>query len=259
MRLALALVVALALPTVGASSVQLVLVAHDDGFSLPGATERNPTLHLAPGANVTLTFENDASTPQDLVLGAPLDVRTPCCQRPGDSAVLQFTIPSDASGQVPYSSDQAPDALHGVLQLGEVPPSIALATPEDRATVGAVVAARAEVAGVDAPRVVWALDGANVTDATSELGHAFDVSEGHHLIHVELLDANDGYRSPRVFAEAVVFRGRDALTTPGDANATPTAAGSPTGLTPGFGASSLVLALALALALVSASRSRRRP
>jgi hypothetical protein len=121
------------------------------------------------------------------------------------------------------------------------------------------VAARAQVAGVEGtPRVVWALDGVNVTNATSELGHVFDVAEGHHLIHVELLDANDSYRSPRVFAEAVVFRGRDALTTPGDANATSPPPASSPARSPGFGAPSLALALALALALVSASPYRRR-
>lgn len=258
LRIALALLVMLPGVASADDAVTFYLAATDAGFVSPDASGPNPTLVAPPGAHVAIYFRNNASVNENFRLGDPFNVETPCCQRPGESATLAFDIPANSSGQIPYWSRSDPTRLHGIIQIGELPPRVRFTQPADGATVGDSVEARVAIAGTGAWELRYALDGANVSDVTTSSIFVYtNLSEGHHLLHVEVVTPNGTYVEPRVFAEVVVYRGRD-LSTPTDAGATTTTTASPTpapsARTPGLG----TVATIGAAALVSFASRRRR-
>ncbi|MFA5862148.1 MAG: hypothetical protein WDA16_10685 [Candidatus Thermoplasmatota archaeon] len=212
----------LLLPQASSATEPYSVRATDDGFVIAGEEGTNPIVHVLPGSHVVLSFRNDATTPQNLHIGPPIDVETPCCQRPGEGATISFDVPPESSGRIEYWSSQRPaEAGRGFFEIGEAPPRVRFIEPEEGASVDGEVTARVSVIGTTNVTLRYALDQANVTGVTTLTTFTFlNITNGHHLLHVELVNANGTFLVPRAFDERVVFRGRDLLPTP-ETNSTP--------------------------------------
>lgn len=254
--LALLLVLPLLAPVAAAATVSYSFRATDAGFVVAGEEGTDPVLRVPPGSHVVLSFRNDASTPQNLHIGPPIDQETPCCQRPGETASLAFDIAPDSSGRIEYGSSVRGNATRSYFEIGEVPPRVRFLAPADGASVGSDVSARVSVVGTPNVTLRYALDRVNVTGVTKLTDFTFtNLTSGHHLLHVELVDANGAFLVPRVFDERIVFRGRDALLTPETNTSTPTASTPATPSrtpAPGF---ALLVGVVVAAALVARRRS----
>lgn len=252
----------LVLPLASAKTVTFYFEALDDGFHVPGYDEANPLLAIDAGSTVTILVRNNGSAAHNLIVGAPVSKAMPCCLRPGESATLTFDLPADASGDVSYRSEGAPDA-RGLFRVGPPLPRVRFLEPEEGATVGREFTARVRVdAFVLEPyptnqpplaghgHVRFLVDGANATPFNDRPERVFEnLPVGHHFLRVELAGRDGAPLDPPAFDEVLVYRAADAPLTPSpDGDMTPTSPDR-TPLAP-------VLALA-AIAIASLSRRRR--
>lgn len=261
----LLLLLALALPVAGARSLAFDVEATEAGFRLAGGGEA--TLQAEAGDEVTLRFTNRAASPHNLHLGAPVNASTPCCQPPGQSRELRFTLPPGFEGGVPFWSDADPDAFRGLLLVGEALPRITIVEPAEGADVPASFVVRVVVenfvveafpAGNEAVpgrgHLRFLVDGGNASVLTNETTRAFEnVPVGHHLVRAELVNRDGSPLDPPAFDEVLVYRAPASPTLPQGGTTTTPAPPAGTTPTPWPG----VLAALAGLAI--ASRCRRPP
>lgn len=264
-RLALVLLLVLAAPVAGARAVAFDLEATRDGYRLAGSTASPPTLAVEAGDEVTLRFTNHAPSAHNVHLGAPLNVSSPCCQRPGESFEVRFTVPADASGGVPFWSDADPEGMRGVLLVGAPLPRVRIVEPAEGADVPATFAVRIEVenfaleafpAGNEPAQgrghARYLVDGRNVSTLTDRTTFTLEnLPVGHHLVRVELVNRDGSPLDPPAADEVLVYRPAAPTPLP-EGNATPT---PPAETTPAPWPGALAALAALAIA----SRCRRPP
>ena len=263
-RLAVLLLLTLALPAAAARAVAFDVEATTDSYRLAGGGE--PTLRVEAGDEVTLRFTNLAPSPHNLHVGAPLDRSTPCCQPTSESAELRFTIPADLQGGVPFWSDADPEGHRGLLLVGEAVPRVRIVEPADGADVPATFTVRVEVdnfvleafpAGNEAVEgrghLRYLVDGGNASVLTNQTARAFEsLPVGHHLVRVELVNRDGSPLAPPAFDEVLVYRAPASPTLPPGGTTTPTPPAETTPAPwPGV--------LAALAALATASRFRRPP
>jgi hypothetical protein len=250
-------------------STLLRFTATEDGFRVEGYAGLNPTLSLAPGEHVRVILVVERADGANLRFSPPVDAATPCCQRAGETATLEFVVPNESNVEGSYSSEVGSDRLAGRLVIREAYPEIRTLEPENGADAGGNVTMRVLVrhftldpypySEQNSPgrgHLRYLLDGKPAFGPTDRLSYAFALPEepGAHLLRAELVGHDGAPISPATYAEAVVHRVRDVVPTFDGGNPTAT----PPKDAPGFGAATLALAAAVALALLSASPYRRR-
>lgn len=255
----LLLLVVLALPFAGARSLTLDLAATDAGFS-------PSELRVEAGDDVTLRFTNRAAAGHNVHVGPPVNVSSPCCQRPGESWELRFTVPAGTQGGIAFWSDADPDGHRGTLLVGDALPRVRIVSPADGADVPASFDVRIEVENFalepfpagNAPlaghgHARYLVDGGNASTLTDRTTYTFgNLPVGHHLVRVELVNRDGSPLDPPAFDELLVYRAAAATPLP-ETNGTTTPP-TDTDDAPGFG----LLALVAALAIASRSRRPRR-
>jgi plastocyanin len=93
---------------------EIVLEARDMAFFVAGQSEPNPTLELAPGESIRLTFVNhDRGIDHDLTM-RDLGLATAVLAGDGSSASLEFRAPR-ASGEHDYTCE-----LHDRMMRGRL-------------------------------------------------------------------------------------------------------------------------------------------
>lgn len=86
-------------------------------FTIDNGTEANPSLTLHPGQQVRLVVVNLGDRNHSLALGAPVDQASEVVP-PGGEAFLTFTVPTDASGEIPYQDPAyAEHGMHGTFEV----------------------------------------------------------------------------------------------------------------------------------------------
>ena len=93
---------------------EIVLVARDVAFYLPGESTPNPTLRVAPGESIRLRLVNeDRGTRHDWVAGT-LGAATRLLGGDGDSDAVVFTAPSERG------SHRYVCSTHAVMMSGQL-------------------------------------------------------------------------------------------------------------------------------------------
>lgn len=261
---ALPLVLLLAAPLAAAQSgepITLRFTALDDGFRVEGYDGVNPTIVLEPGTRVVVVLRNLASGSHNLRFAEPIARESDCCTLPGESARLEFTIPQDAAGEAEYSS--VGGASHrGVVRVQVALPEVRIESPADGVDVEGDVEMRVAVRRFtlepypSSPdranrtgHLRYLVDGVVALGPTDRTAYVFgNLTQGPHILRVELVERDGAPLSPPVFDEVLVHRLRDPLPTPSD---------QPVPTTPTGNDTPLPAALAILAALI-ASRSRRR-
>lgn len=234
----------LAVPLAGGKAVSLQFEVRDDGFRVAGVDGVNPLVAVEAGSDVTIRVRNEATAPHNLVVGAPVSKATACCLRPGDSATLAFRVDENASGEIAYWSEGAPQLARGAFRVGPPLPIVRILSPAEGADVGGLVEIRIEVedfvlepfpAGTEPVQgrghVRYLLDGGNASVLTDETAHVFErVPVGHHILTAELVGRDGAPLDPPASDDVLVYRRPDATpvpTTPGEPEPTATSRDSP--------------------------------
>ena len=255
-------------PPAAAQEPTVDLVMEDSFFRLATGGARNPPIPVAAGEEVVVRVTNRGEMEHNFHVGSPVGRETPCCQEPGESATLAFTVPADAPPEIRYWCVlHRAQGMEGVLRVQAAGvPRLTIQHPEEGATVPPqfTVAVRVENAtlGTQA-RLHFLVDAQTGHPGWNTTGSTFTtppLEQGYHLVRVELVDADGQPREPPVAAERVVFVSSSAppeTTTPTGATPGPGAGGEgePVG-TPAPGAALGLLAVASAAAL---ARRARRP
>ena len=197
-------------------------------FHLPGANERNPTLIAPAGATVLVRVVNDGTLAHNFHVGAPVDRETRCCQDPGVSETLEFTVPLDAPATIPYWCVlHRAQGMEGTIRVApaEGVPKLTVTRPAQNAVVPPTftVEARAEnvTLGQNAhiQYIVNGTRGLPGWDTSNTTFKVNAVGSGYHIVRVELVNDDREPFSPPVFVERVVFVDRNA---PPEDDGTPT-------------------------------------
>jgi len=224
-------------------------------YQLLGGSAPNPTIEVPAGAHVELRLVNHGARSHNVALGAPVNRSLPCCLASGAEGTLAFDLPPDFTGHVLYVDALEGEAgMHGVLDVTKPHPVARIVAPTNGSTVHATLDVQLQTLNATGGtptsyRVM--LDGvprANTTEGTVRLPAP---ETGHHLLTVQLLDANGTIVDER---EVVFFF--DPTETPTQGTTTPPPATSstpaPAKSTPGPGVAALLL-----VALFAFTRSRR--
>ncbi|MGQ0534581.1 MAG: cupredoxin domain-containing protein [Methanobacteriota archaeon] len=120
------LVLALAAGIGEAHGAPIVFRALDaDGrywFAVEGLATENPTIEVAPGAEVAFVVANAGQTVHNLHVGAPLEHATDLLD-PGADEAFELMIPTDAPATIPYWCDPHRTlGMEGVIRVRGVEP-----------------------------------------------------------------------------------------------------------------------------------------
>ncbi len=116
-------------------------------FTIDNGTEANPSLTLHPGQQVRLVVINLGDRNHSLALGAPVD-QTSKVVPPGEEAFLTFTVPTGASGQIPYQDPAyAEHGMQGTFQVATTAQTQNTPAPPSLAVLGALGLAGVASAG----------------------------------------------------------------------------------------------------------------
>lgn len=137
-RLALLPLAVLLLARPGAAAheppTEMLLEAQDQGSAFwftsnATGSERNPMIHLAPGAHVVITVVNKGPSPHNLRVSEPVDVATPILSA-GERARLEFDVPERADVAIAYWCDPHVSAgMEGTFSTMPAPPAAPGAEP----------------------------------------------------------------------------------------------------------------------------------
>lgn len=266
---ALAIVAA---PSATAQDATIDLVAREqDGarfFQLASGGDPNPSFRVPAGGSVTLRLTNGGALDHNFHVGAPVDRETPCCQAPGESATLTFTVPADAPATIPYWCVlHRASGMQGEIRVessGQVP-TLRVLHPAEGATVPPDFTIRVEAANASLAEggrhLHYVIDGDATragADTTNETYAVRGLAEGYHLLRVEIVESDHSPLDPPIAVERVVFVSLTAPPEPATPTNTPTPDGN--GSDDGDDGSDTPGApiglVALAIALVAALRRR---
>lgn len=270
MKRAAVLLLLLVVPLAGAAPTASFRVEMtDDGFLVDAEPGLDPVLFVEPGTHVHVAVHNNGTRPENFHVGAPVERSTPFAQRPGESATLDFDVPPDLVGDIPYYSDGDASKLASVFRVGARLPIVRFVDPAtDGATVTANATLRVSVdhftldpypfSTVDQAgrgHVRYLVDGKNASGLTNRTSVALQLAAGTHLVRALLVQHDGTPVDPLTYADRVVRVVPGPTPAPARANVTDVAAtpDAPS-RTPG---PSAAWALALALGVAIASRSRR--